>query len=73
MDLRLVERIRGMSEEEFMRWKPEGELREGADPDATVATGMCGSPKKCYVCPSTFLCAMKAGDEMRLIKARGGG
>lgn len=65
----LVTAIRAMTDEEFADWKPDG-FREKANPDATVPTGMCGSPKKCYYCPSDFLCTMKASDEMKLIKAR---
>lgn len=46
------------------------ELSEEPNPNATVPTGMCGSPKKCSECPSDFLCYMKAKGEKELIKAR---
>lgn len=45
-------------------------FREEPNPDAQVPTGMCGSPKKCAECPSTFLCFMKAKAEKEIIDAR---
>jgi hypothetical protein len=48
---------------------PNGELREEADPEAPWPSGMCGKKRVCEHCPSHFLCTMKAGDEMRRIKA----
>ena len=45
-------------------------LTQTPNPDATVPTGMCGSPTKCEHCPSTFLCFMKAKAENDIINAR---
>ena len=45
-------------------------LTEGPNMEATVPTGMCGSPKKCRDCPSDFLCFLKAKKEQEVINAR---
>jgi hypothetical protein len=45
-------------------------LTKKANPFAAVPTGMCGSAKVCAECPSHFLCAMKAGDEQKIIRSR---
>lgn len=45
-------------------------LTEEPDLFSEKPTGMCGSPKVCARCPSHFLCSIKAGDEMKRIKAQ---
>lgn len=47
-----------------------GELTETPNQNAVRPTGMCSSSKVCTTCPLTFICSIKAGEEMKMVAAR---